>query len=157
MSRRRFPRTAIPPAAKPLLRPKPPQPPSPSPKRFSWRKAPWPFIVSGTVFWGTLTFVGTSYYLAISRPIPDVDPSTIDLNAVYNATAKDFDSGMESTEYWWGIAKLRKKMAGMATGDVLESAAGTGRNSEFYDRSKLKSLVMVDRSQGMMDICKGEW
>ena len=118
---------------------------------------PWPVIISGTVFWGTLTFAGTSYYLAISRPVPDVDPSTIDLNAVYNATAKDFDSGMENTEYWWGIAKLRKKMAGMAAGDVLESAAGTGRNSEFYDRSKVKSLVMVDKSQGMLDVCKGKW
>jgi len=137
--------------------------PSPSPsngssaKRTPTTAIPIPLWLAGFAFFGAVSFVGTKYYILLSRPIPSFDPRTINLVEVYNTTAKDFDDKMEREEYWWGILNLRKRLARMAQGDVLESAVGTGRNSEFFDGKKVKSLVLVDESEGMLDICKEKW
>ncbi|KFG30016.1 methyltransferase domain-containing protein, partial [Toxoplasma gondii GAB2-2007-GAL-DOM2] len=49
-----------------------------------------------------------------------------------------------------GIRSLRKQLVTRAQGDVLEVAAGTGRNFRFYDPAKVKSLVVTDFSRLML-------
>lgn len=56
-----------------------------------------------------------------------------------------------------GIAKLRRKLVEQAYGHVLEAAAGTGRNSEYYDFDRIKSLTLLDQSKEMMDVAKAKW
>jgi methyltransferase OMS1 len=52
---------------------------------------------------------------------------------------------------------LRSRLVKQARGDVLESAAGTGRNSEYYVQSRVKSLTIVDKSKGMLEIAEQKW
>ncbi|KAL5606282.1 hypothetical protein BROUX41_002697 [Berkeleyomyces rouxiae] len=59
-------------------------------------------------------------------------------------TADDFDKSLNSTESWSGILKLRAKMSQQACGAVLEVAAGTGRNMEYYDWSTLFPKTPAD-------------
>lgn len=112
---------------------------------------------AGFSFFASVGFVYWRFYgYASSLDVPEFDPS-IDLNEVYNTTAMNFDDEVEWTEYWWGITRRRRKLARMAEGDVLESAAGTGRNCGFFDKAKVRSLIEVDKSQGMLDLCKEKW
>lgn len=126
------------------------------PTRFRLTDLPIPWLVVGLGFCGIAGYYGTHAYFVLSQPVPDFDPS-INLNEVYNMTAEEFDEKVEREEYWYGVYRLRRKIAGMAKGDVLESAAGTGRNSEFFNTAKVKSVVMVDKSENMLDICKQKW
>ena len=52
---------------------------------------------------------------------------------------------------------LRSRLVKQARGDVLESAAGTGRNSEYYIQSRVKSLTIVDKSKGMLQVAEQKW
>jgi methyltransferase OMS1 len=118
------------------------------------------FLTSGTAFFFYAAYHATSVYVQLKRPPPTNDDGTtksVDLKSVYNKTAREFDDTVDSTEYWCGIMKLRRRMIKQAQGHVLESAAGTGRNLEFFDRSRMKSLLMVDKSEGMLEICRAKW
>lgn len=53
--------------------------------------------------------------------------------------------------------RLRRKMVKQARGDVLESAAGTGRNGEFYIAENIRSLTFIDASKPMLAICRKKW
>ncbi|KAI1341153.1 hypothetical protein F5Y15DRAFT_25833 [Xylariaceae sp. FL0016] len=48
-------------------------------------------------------------------------------------SATEFDMHLDKAEWRLGITKLRRRIAAMARGHVLEVAVGTGRNFEFYD------------------------
>jgi methyltransferase OMS1 len=118
------------------------------------------FLASGTAFVFYAAYHATSVYVQLSRPPPINDDGTaqqIDLKSVYNQTASQFDDTVDSTEYWCGLMKLRRRMVKQAYGHVLESAAGTGRNSEFFDRSRIRTLLLVDKSEGMLGICREKW
>jgi methyltransferase OMS1 len=117
-------------------------------------------VLSGTAFFFYASYHGASAYYQITRPQPqdqDGTPKRPNLTDVYNKTASEFDREVDSTEYWFGIMRLRRKMVKQAKGHVLESAAGTGRNSEFYERSRIGSLLMVDKSEGMLGIARDKW
>ncbi|MFW6211393.1 MAG: class I SAM-dependent methyltransferase [Spirochaetota bacterium] len=43
-----------------------------------------------------------------------------------------------------GLARLRARMLGEASGRVLEIGAGTGANLPFYDWSRVRSLTLTD-------------
>ncbi|KAF2396107.1 S-adenosyl-L-methionine-dependent methyltransferase, partial [Trichodelitschia bisporula] len=103
-----------------------------------------------------LSLYGASYYRVLTQPCP-TPPSDINLNAIYNATAGGFDAKVDSAEYWSGLMRLRARLVRQAKGDVLEAAAGTGRNSEFYDSRRVRRLVLVDRSAGMLGIAREKW
>lgn len=116
------------------------------------------WIISGTAFAGLLGLYGTQYYLSATRPPPDPsEQKPIDLTAVYDEYAPHFDQDVDRTEYWNGIMTLRSRLVKQARGDVLESAAGTGRNSEYYIQSRVKSLTVVDKSKGMLKIAEKKW
>jgi methyltransferase OMS1 len=117
-------------------------------------------LTSGTAFVFYAAYHATSVYVQLKRPPPtnnDDIAQKVDLKSVYNKTAREFDDTVDSTEYWCGIMKLRRRMLKQAQGHVLESAAGTGRNSEYFDRSRIRSLLLVDKSEGMLEICREKW
>merc|ERR1711981_480478 len=94
----------------------------------------------------------------MTRPMPDEkDVPHIDLTAVYDEYAPHFDQDVDRTEYWNGIMTLRSRLVKQARGDVLESAAGTGRNSEYYIQSRVKTLTIVDKSKGMLEVAERKW
>jgi methyltransferase OMS1 len=64
--------------------------------------------------------------------------------------ASKYDKVVGSTESSIGIDKLRKELIQKANGNVLETCAGTGRNNEFYDGSKVKRLILLDSSEEML-------
>lgn len=45
-------------------------------------------------------------------------------------------------------------MLSHASGKVLEVAAGTGRNIEFYAPEKVDKVILLDNSKGMLDEAK---
>ena len=51
---------------------------------------------------------------------------------------------------WMG--RLRKSLAERAYGDVLEVSVGTGRNIQYYDPGKCKTVTMLDQSGEMVKI-----
>lgn len=53
--------------------------------------------------------------------------------------------------------RLRRKLVKQARGDVLESAAGTGRNGEFYIAENIKTLTFIDASKPMLALCRKKW
>ena len=77
-----------------------------------------------------------------------------DVSDRYNDTAKHFDQDVDRTEKWTGIRWLRKSLAKRASGHVLEVSVGTGRNAQYYDVKKCKSITMVDQSAEMIGIAK---
>ena len=130
----------------------------PNPPKFGRRRLPIPWVISGTLFTFTVTYYYASYRKVLQQPLPTPDTiPNLDITSIYNKTARGFDGDLDRYERGAGISKLRKKLVQLAEGDVLESAVGTGRNSEHYDRKKVRSLTMVDRSQGMLAICQEKW
>ena len=77
-----------------------------------------------------------------------------DVSDRYEKIASRYDRDVGSTEFWMGISLLRRWMAKMATGHVLEVGVGTGRNSRYYDTSKCQSITMLDQSKEMIEIAK---
>ena len=105
---------------------------------------------------GALTTYAFYVYRSYSLS-EDVDPSNSDVSYRYNATAKTFDRDVDFTERYTGIVRLRRELVEQARGNVLEVAVGTGRNSEFYDPDRIKSLTFLDQSQEMVEVAKAKW
>ncbi|KAF2418497.1 S-adenosyl-L-methionine-dependent methyltransferase [Tothia fuscella] len=115
-------------------------------------------MLAGTIWFTYTSFYFASAYNQLTRlPPDDFDEKSLDIAQIYDNTAQGFDDETDTIEYWWGIRKLRQKLVMQAKGHVLESAAGTGRNINYYDRSKIKTLLMADMSKGMLDICREKW
>jgi methyltransferase OMS1 len=118
-----------------------------------------------------------SYAYVLSKNVSADSPTSPaaqeDVSSRYNSIASKFDSEIETTEYWTGITKARKKMIAEASGDVLEVSIGTGRNLDYYDwdfkgfngvgkisqdprngikRGKVKSFTAVDKSAEMLEV-----
>ncbi|EJK58333.1 hypothetical protein THAOC_21554, partial [Thalassiosira oceanica] len=66
----------------------------------------------------------------------------------YAANYDDLDGGGLASSL--GIDDARRKLLGTARGDVLEIGAGTGLNLPCYDFDNLRSLTLVDISDGML-------
>lgn len=82
--------------------------------------------------------------IATSRRKAEVKPER------FSAIAKTYDKEVEGTENSSGIETLRANLVKKASGKVLETCAGTGRNNKYYDVSKIKELVLVDASLEML-------
>jgi methyltransferase OMS1, mitochondrial len=64
--------------------------------------------------------------------------------------SNEYDSKVDYDEWLMGFTTLRKDIIKQAKGEVLEISAGTGRNIEYYDPSRLRKLVQTDASVGML-------
>ena len=71
---------------------------------------------------------------------------------IYDSISKSYDDKVGFDEWLTGVDRLRKKVMLNIHGDVLEVAAGSGRNLEQYEkrRDNINSLVLSDKSVGML-------
>jgi methyltransferase OMS1 len=128
-----------------------------------YEERPWAMLfttsimaISGTGFFALLGWYSVNIYKSQTNPLPE-NEDKIDLTAVYDEYAPHFDRDVDRMEYWEGIMSMRSRLVKQARGHVLESAAGTGRNSEYYVQSRVKSLTIVDKSKGMLEVAEQKW
>ena len=141
-------------------------PPPPRPNPLKYRTIP--------IVLGSITLLGLSGYISylyvlLSRPPPENIPTLpshqADVSQTYNTIASSFDSHVSVTEQATGINTLRRKLAKLAHGDVLEVSIGTGRNLEYYEfdfkrgnegggqkKGLVRSFTAVDKSAEMLEI-----
>ena len=93
--------------------------------------------------------VGVAY--EFSRPIPPL-PSAKQRCCTFDSLAPGYDKDIEKDEQTSGILDLRKEMAKLARGKVLEIAGGTGRNLGFYDGDAVTDLLIGDYSEKMLHV-----
>ena len=70
----------------------------------------------------------------------------------YEKCASTFDKQLELGETITGVKLLRRWLVGRAVGDVLEVAAGTGRNLAYYDGARCTSLTPTDGAANMLAV-----
>ena len=104
---------------------------------------------------GALTYVGgvtaaVLYHQRMRAAQPVAPVSEAERRSVFNSNSAKYDEEIATHEWLSGISTLRKKLAGRATGRVLEVGVGTGRNFDHY-RPSVERLVAVDFSAGMLD------
>ena len=63
----------------------------------------------------------------------------------------DYDSKVNWDEFWMGLGRLRKDIGKLCNGNVLEIAAGTGRNLEYYT-ANVSSVTLIDSSRPMLQL-----
>ena len=82
-----------------------------------------------------------------------------DVSDRYAHTANRFDQQVATYEKLAGIERLRKQLVSRATGHVLETACGTGRNTKHWPLlgNGIKSLTMVDSCREMVDESRLNW
>ena len=116
------------------------------------------FWITGGLAVYCLTAYGAYLYINLSSEPQAVDGKSSevpeDVSDRYDKTARSFDSEVGYTEWVMGIGKRRKRLAEMAKGNVLEVGVGTGRNSEYYDLKRCKTITMIDQSAEMMEIAR---
>ncbi|KAG0231725.1 hypothetical protein BGW42_008677 [Actinomortierella wolfii] len=74
--------------------------------------------------------------------------------STFDGLASGYDSEVNLHEYMLGIQRRRKRLLKQARGRVLEIAAGTGRNVDFYPKGCCNEIVFSDFSDGMMAVLK---
>ncbi|KAF1815150.1 S-adenosyl-L-methionine-dependent methyltransferase [Eremomyces bilateralis CBS 781.70] len=108
---------------------------------------------TGLVAYTTFSYMTLSRNAEIVQPLPeDFDPVQR-----YDAQARTFDSEVKWQEYFWGISTLRRRMTSEASGHVLESAAGTGRNAGYFEERNCKSITFMDPSGPMLEVARKKW
>ncbi|KAL9581776.1 MAG: hypothetical protein Q9212_003693 [Teloschistes hypoglaucus] len=147
-----YPAVELPISLEPHRKPRPlitPTPTVPS-RRY---KGP---LLFGSVWFGAVSWYGYSLYSTIATA-NDVAPQDFDFSHRFDSTATGFDQEVDSTEWLMGVTKMRRRIVEKAHGNVLEAAVGTGRNSDFYDLSRIKSLTLLDQSQEMLEVARAKW
>ncbi|MCJ1335212.1 hypothetical protein MMC09_000480 [Bachmanniomyces sp. S44760] len=121
------------------------------PRKF--RKGPW--IIGGVAVY-SFTLYGFFLYNSLSHVIKDPPNLDVprDVADRYDRTAKGFDSEVNLSEKLMGLGWLRQSLTGRAIGNVLEASVGTGRNIQYFNLKKVKSLTVVDQSSEMLNIAK---
>jgi methyltransferase OMS1 len=79
-------------------------------------------------------------------------PSEQERKELFGKLAPTWDATVRWDEFTSGISRWRKQLIRRAEGDVLEVAVGTGRNLEYYDCVKIRSLTCIDFSRKMLEI-----
>ena len=69
---------------------------------------------------------------------------------VFQVIAAEYDTTVLKGEKSVGILRLRQNLLAHAEGQVLELAAGTGVNFQFYNRDKVDRVVALDLSPNMV-------
>ncbi|CDJ44080.1 hypothetical protein ETH_00006350 [Eimeria tenella] len=83
-------------------------------------------------------------------------PTEAERRRIFNLKAETWDRHVFFQEALMRLGRLRKELVQQAEGNVLEVAAGTGRNFRFYDKKKVKSLTVTDFSSGMLEQAKAK-
>ncbi|CDJ56721.1 methyltransferase domain-containing protein, putative [Eimeria maxima] len=114
-------------------------------------------IAAGVCVFGASAYLGFNYKLS-SSPIHHDEPfpTEAERRHVFFTKAEHWDRDVAFQELLLGIGRMRKELARQARGDVLEVAAGTGRNFRYYDKEKVKSLTVTDFCSTMLDQAKAK-
>ncbi|KAF9970923.1 hypothetical protein BGZ73_006203 [Actinomortierella ambigua] len=81
-------------------------------------------------------------------------PNETTRRSTFDGLAPGYDSEVNLHEYLLGIQRRRKRLLKQARGRVLEIAAGTGRNVDYYPKGCCDEIVFSDFSDGMMAVLK---
>ena len=111
-------------------------------------------IFGGLFLYGISAYAFYAYTSITLGPTTGLPTQDADVSNRFDTTAKSFDSDVAFTEWCNGIGRQRRLLVQKAQGRVLEVSAGTGRNNNFYQLDKCKSLTFVDQSQPMTEITK---
>ena len=113
------------------------------------------WIIGGVAIFA-FTAYGTFLYQNYKRSVTISEHLNVpeDVADRYDHHAATFDQGLDFAEWCTGLRDKRKKMMAQAHGQVLEVAAGTGRNFEYYPWNKCRSLTVLDLSQPMLEEAK---
>ena len=114
-----------------------------------------PVFIGGIAVYSFAAY-GTYLYLVSSKTGTEGLKLNIpeDVSDRYHKSAKNFDKEVDLAEKLMGLGWLRQNLIKQASGHVLEVSVGTGRNSQYYDLKKCRSLTMVDQSAEMIEIAK---
>lgn len=114
-----------------------------------------PILVGGLALYCVACY-STYVYISSrnkSSPIEKLEIS-VDVSDRYNRTAQTFDKQVNISEKFMGLGWLRRSLTNQACGHVLEVSVGTGRNTQYYDIKKCKSITMVDQSAEMVEVAR---
>mmetsp|Transcript_4071 Transcript_4071/g.11392 ORF Transcript_4071/g.11392 Transcript_4071/m.11392 type:complete len:263 (-) Transcript_4071:830-1618(-) len=75
---------------------------------------------------------------------------------LFDMLSGKYDQLIYFDEMMMGIEHKRFKLLYDVNGIVLETAAGTGRNLDYYRMDQVESVELVDNSEGMRDVCLGK-
>jgi methyltransferase OMS1 len=93
--------------------------------------------------------VSSSSFLLTASSASALTPN--EAETLYDTAASSYDEldgGTAASSL--GIDKAREDLIQQASGNVLEIGVGTGLNLDKYQKDKLKSLTVVDISEGML-------
>ncbi|ORX47187.1 hypothetical protein DM01DRAFT_1339205 [Hesseltinella vesiculosa] len=85
-----------------------------------------------------------------SDQLPRLTPDNYDTSRIWGTVANSYDKEIGMDETVMGMGVLRWWLVSQAKGDVLEVAAGTGRNFGYYRPSQVASLVVTDDHASML-------
>jgi methyltransferase OMS1 len=107
--------------------------------------------ISGIGIYGTAIYLSYHTYRVFKLPEP-VDnchlPTRQENFSQKYHQLSNYDSKIEWDEFLMGMSSKRQRLIDMAQGDVLETSAGTCRNS--YIPTKLSSLTLTDSCSTML-------
>jgi hypothetical protein len=121
------------------------------------------FYSAGVGFYFTTAYACFGIAKILQKPSPDPlisDPeyqsSLINASSFsYSKIASSYDSELDFHEFIMRITPLRKRIADLARGRVLEVSCGSGRNLKYLVKNdKLNSLHLVDSSKDMLAIAR---
>ncbi|OEH73762.1 AAA family protein [Cyclospora cayetanensis] len=130
-------------------------------------------LVAGASVFCASAFMGFTYRVASAPPPAEEALPTVTLFLVPLAPCRDtvrcgalseaerrrifatkaggWDREVFFQEILMGIGRWRKELIQQAKGDVLEVAAGTGRNFRYYDNARVRSLTVTDFCSPMVE------
>eukprot|EP01068_Selenidium_serpulae_P021127 Selendium_serpulae@DN9843_c0_g1_i1.p3 len=121
----------------------------------SFPKALTPKLLAKVVLaYGTGHFLGGCYRIVQGRRQAKAEDFAVtekERMLTFDRLAPQWDFLVGFSEWRMGLGKLRRSLVSRCEGEVLEVAAGTGRNLPHYDARKVKRLVVVDASRAMLE------
>ena len=113
-----------------------------------------PALVAGGFVGATGVALG---YLTFARPQRAFgQPTPADRLAAFSRNAAHYDNDVGTSETISGISGLRADLLKSCCGNVLELAAGTGRNLTLYPPEAVHSLTLLDLSVPMLAVAEGK-
>jgi len=116
-------------------------------KYFKW-------AVLGVATYGVAVTVGYQYFQGEKERFWLVTDE--DRAKAFALRAPNYDEDIDTEEWFTGIKKKREQLVSQAKGNVLEIAAGTGRNLQFFAWENCDKIVLSDSSEQMLEKAKAK-
>lgn len=136
------------------VRTKPPTtPPHAPPPSKPFRKGAW--IIGGLAIYSFAAY-GFYLYRIYARAAAASQQLQVPENVLdrYDSSARAYDGEVELAEKAMWMGRLRKRLGRKAYGDVLEVSVGTGRNMQYYDLQRCRSVTLLDQSKEMVEVAR---